>query len=68
MVTPTRFRGGEAKSEHDSRRAKFLKEGNEDVEVEGGAHRSLPQQDGEIWQLQNGVCLHEIITLNLSKE
>jgi hypothetical protein len=63
-----RFRGGDAKFGHYSRRVRFLGEGNEDIEVEGGARKSLPKLDGKIQNAQIGVCLHEGQTPNLSKE
>jgi hypothetical protein len=64
----TRFGRGDAKSECYSKRVGFFKEGNENVEVEDGVRKSLPQSDGGIQKPQIGVCLHEGQTLNLSKE
>ncbi len=53
------FGGGEAKSKRYPKGIGVFREGNEEIKVEGKACGSLPQLDGGIWQLQNGISLHE---------
>ncbi len=67
LVVTTRFGGGAINFEHYKIKVGLFKKGNEGIEAKGGAHRSLPSLDGGIWQPQNGICLHEGKTPNLSK-
>jgi hypothetical protein len=68
LVAATRFGGVIVKFGHYSRGVGFLSEGDEGIEAKGGAHRPLLPLNGRIRQPQNGVCLHERRTFNLSKE
>lgn len=63
-----RFGGGDAKFEHYLGGVGVFGEGIEDVEAEGGLCKSVWQLNGGIRKPQNGVCLHEGRTFNLSKE
>ncbi len=37
-----------------------------DIAIKGQTHQFLPQLNGGVWQLQDGVCLHESIICHLS--
>ncbi len=68
LITTSKLGGCEVEFGRYSRGVRCLKGGNEDIEGEGGAPIFLPQPNGGIQQLQNEVCIHEGITLNLLKE
>ncbi len=66
LVVIIRFGGSIVKFGPYLRKVWFLKEGNEGVEVEGGVRRPLPPLDGRVQLPQNGICLHEGRTPDLS--
>jgi len=62
-IAIARLKGDEVKSGHGYRGTWGLRNGDENVVIEGWTHRSLPQR--KTWQFENGICFQEGKTLYL---
>ncbi len=63
-----KIKGGSEELECDSRRVGCASRRDEGFKAEGEACKPLPLLDGRVWQLENGTCIYEGWTFDLSEE